>query len=115
MMSNRQAAAEKRRPPLALLRNIRALESMICSLFKLEGDHAFEHHPVELSAVLDVRIRIPEVLLVHVLGLRQHVRRNEPAAAKLPAVGTDLTGDASEGAFGPVVASSHEQLVVSQE
>src|SRR5712692_6099300 len=104
MMSNRQAAAERSRPPLALLRNIRALEAMVCSFFSLKGDHAFEHHPVELSAVLDVGIRIPEVCLVDVLGLRQHVLRNEPAAAKLPAVCPNLTGDAYEIALGPVVA-----------
>src|SRR5439155_17096936 len=49
------------------------------------------------------------------LGLRQHVPRNEPAGAKLPAVGPNLTGDAYEVAYGPVVARADEQLVVGQE
>src|SRR5205814_7307047 len=74
----RRSSDLRTRPPLAPSLNIRALEAMVFSLFKLEGNDAFKHHPVELSTVLDVRIRITEVLLVHILGLRQYVRRNEP-------------------------------------
>src|SRR2546423_3953717 len=96
--SRNKAAAVRTRPPLAPSLNISTFEAMGFSLFNLEGNDAFEHHPVELSTLLDVRIRIPEVLLVHILGLRQHVRRDEPAAAKLPTVGADLTGDGVERA-----------------
>src|SRR2546425_12337438 len=81
----------------------------------LEGNHTLEHESVELSAVLDVGGRVPEIFLTHVLSLRQDIRRDEPAAAELPAICTDVTADAGELTMGLVVAGSHEDLLVRQE
>lgn len=45
-----------------------------------EGDNTFEHHPAERSTVADVAHGVTVVLLRHVFGLRQDVRRDEPPA-----------------------------------
>src|SRR4029078_597703 len=80
-----------------------------------EGDHALEHRPLELAAVLDVVRRVSEVLLVHVLDLRENVGREEPAAAELPPVRAEVAEDARQRAVRLVVARADEQALLRQE
>ena len=79
------------------------------------SDHAFHHESLEPSTVLDVGGRVPEVFLVHEFGLRQQVGGDEPAGTKLPAIGTDITGDARKLTVCLVVACADEQLLVRQK
>ena len=52
--------------------------------------------PLNWPPFLMLAAGIAEVLLVDVLGLRQQARRDEPAAADLPALGADVAGDAGQ-------------------
>src|SRR5438874_10476794 len=81
----------------------------------LEANDPFGHESLELPAVLDVAGRIADVLLVHIFSLRDHVGRDEPATAELPAIRADIARDARQLPRRLVVASADEELLVRQE
>src|SRR5262249_26969176 len=115
------ASATARRQPDATggRRSVRAKSDSCaassCSLERSEGDDAFEHHPAELATVPNIARRVAEVLLAHVLGLRQHVRCHEPARTELPAIGAGVEAESSELAVRAVEAGADEQLFVREE
>ena len=76
----------------------------------LECHDAFEHHTTEAAAVLDVRGRIAEVLLVDIFRLREQARHDEPAAADLPPVRAGVATDARQLAMRFVVATPTNSL-----
>src|ERR1043165_1835749 len=109
------ATAFTRRPPLTVPRKFSRFRAMTIPVRSLEADHAFGHHPLELPAVLDVVLGVAEVALIHVLDLRENVRGDEPAAAELPAIRTEVARDAGQRAMRLVVTGAAEQLLVGQE
>ena len=81
----------------------RKVRGMATRPFRLrsEGDDAFEHEPLKRPPFLMLVGGIAEVLLVDVLHLGQQARRDEPAAADLPALRADVAGDAGQRALAP--------------
>src|SRR3954453_3036216 len=111
--------AAQRSSRRALVRPPAVRETMACGVptcpARLESDDAFEHEAVELSAVLDVGLGIPEVGLLQVFGLGHDARGDEPAAADFIPARSHVPGHTGELSRGPVVAGTHEQLLVAGE
>src|SRR4030095_12536075 len=80
----------------------------------LEGDHTLDHEALELATVPNVVRREVVVLLVHILNLRQDVRRDEPAAAELVPVDAHFRRDAEEVAARRVVPAAEVEVVTRE-